>query len=187
MKDIITVVKKEIRSFFSDKAILLQMFILPFAFVFGYSMLMSTVADSEDDTTLQSEKSFVSYSINAPEEFNEVLTGLNISPAPDDDIEEYKNQIKDKKTDLLVVFPNKFTISDSTTSQLSNIDIFYNSDKSSSMEMYSRVIFQFTNMQPRLFTFNEISDEKYDLFDVNAMTRKFLGGIIPFVVFLSEL
>ena len=43
MRDIITVAKKEIKAFFSDKAILMQMFILPFAIVFGYGMLMSAM------------------------------------------------------------------------------------------------------------------------------------------------
>ncbi len=34
MRDIITIAKKELKAFFSDKAILLQMFVLPFIFVF---------------------------------------------------------------------------------------------------------------------------------------------------------
>ena len=107
MRDIITVAKKELRAFFNDKAILFQMFLLPFIFVFGYAMLMVTMTDSQKESTEQLEKPVVAYSINAPEEFDDVLKELKITPAADNDIEKYQKQIKNKETDLLMVFPEE--------------------------------------------------------------------------------
>jgi ABC-type Na+ efflux pump permease subunit len=185
MRDIITVAKKEIRAFFSDKAILLQMFILPFAIVFGYCMLMTSMTDAQKETAEQLEKPVVAYSINAPEEFKAALEELKIKPAPDNDIEKYQKQIKNKETDLLMVFPDDFKMSEPGGADLSNIDIYYNSQKNNSMELYSKTTLIFTTMQPRIFTFNEQADKNYDLFDSDAMFRKLLGGIIPLMVFMA--
>ena len=109
MRDIITVAKKEIRAFFSDKAILMQMFILPFAIVFGYGMLMSAMwSGMREDSTVQDNKSIIAYSINAPAEFSSALDELGIKPAPDNDIEKYKSQVKSKDADMLMIFPDDF-------------------------------------------------------------------------------
>ncbi|MGN0584825.1 MAG: hypothetical protein ACI4JD_05155, partial [Ruminococcus sp.] len=51
IKDMLTVAKKELRSAFNDKAILMQIIILPFVIVFGYSMLMSVTASVPSETT----------------------------------------------------------------------------------------------------------------------------------------
>ena len=137
MRDIITVAKKEIKAFFSDKAILLQMFVLPFIFVFGYCMLMTSMMNAQEESSEELEKPVVAYSINAPEEFKDALEELKITPAPDNDIKGYQDQIKDKKLDLLMVFPDGFKMSEPGAADLSNIDIYYNSQKSNSMELYS--------------------------------------------------
>ena len=53
LHDIWTVASKELRACFTDKIILMQMIILPFAIVFGYGMLMGVMADANisDDGT----------------------------------------------------------------------------------------------------------------------------------------
>ena len=186
MRDIITVAKKELRAFFSDKAILLQMFILPFAIVFGYGMLMSaTWSNMADDKATKENETVIAYSLNAPDEFRTVLDELGIKPAPDNDVEKYKGQIKSKEADMLIVFPDDFKMGESGSASLSNIDIFYNSDKKSSMELYSKATVMFTTMQPRIFTFNESADTEYDLIDKASMLRNLLSGIIPLMVFMA--
>ncbi len=185
MRDIITVTKKEIKAFFGDKAILLQMFLLPFIIVFGYGMLMTSMMNSQKESAEQKDKPVVAYSINAPEEFSDALSALKITPASDNDIEKYKKQVKDKDTDLLIVFPDDFKMSEPGAEQLSNVDIYYNSEKSNSMELFSKTSAVFTTMQPRTFSYNENADTEYDLFDSASMVRKMLGGIIPLMVFMA--
>ncbi|WP_295070090.1 ABC transporter permease [Ruminococcus sp.] len=186
MRDIITVAKKELKAFFSDKAILLQMFILPFAIVFGYGMLMAaTWSNIADDKAPKKNETVIAYSMNAPDEFKTVLDELGIKPAPDKDIEKYKDQVKSKEADMIMVFPEDFKMDEPGSSTLSNIDIFYNSDKKSSMELYSKATVMFTTMQPRIFTFNESTDTDYDLIDKASMLRNLLGGIIPLIVFMA--
>ena len=146
MRDIITVAKKELKAFFSDKAVIIQMFLLPFLIVFGYAMLMTSTINSQKETEEQLEKPVVAYSINAPEEFSDVLAELKIMPAPDSDIEKYKKQVTDKETDLLMVFPEDFKMSDPGSAELSNIDIYYNGEKNNSMELFSKTTVMFTTM-----------------------------------------
>ena len=186
MRDIITVAKKELKSFFSDKAILLQMFLLPFIIVFGYGMLMSvTWKNMSEDSSGQKDKSVIAYSINAPEEFKNVLDELGIKQASDKDAEKYKDQVKTKEADLKMIFPDDFKMEEPGSASLSNIDIFYNSDKKSSMEIYSKATMMFTTMQPRIFTFNENPGVEYDLLDKASMLRNLLSGIIPLMVFMA--
>ena len=101
------------------------------------------------------------------------------------DIEKYKSQVKSKDADMLMIFPDDFKMGSEDTNSLSNIDIFYNSDKDSSMELYSKATVIFTAMQPRIFTFNESTDIEYDLVDKAAMLRNLLSGIIPLMVFMA--
>ena len=118
MRDIITVAKKELKVFFNDKAVIMQMFLLPFLIVFGYAMLMTSTINAQKETEEQLEKPVVAYSINAPEEFSNVLAELKITPAPNSDIEKYKKQVTDKETDLLMVFPEDFKMSEPIYNQV---------------------------------------------------------------------
>ena len=56
IRDISTIARKELRSFFTDKIILIQILLLPFAIVFGYSMLMGGMSSSMIDSATKVEK-----------------------------------------------------------------------------------------------------------------------------------
>lgn len=182
MRDILTVAKKELRSCFRDKVILMQMLLLPFAMVFGYAMLMSAMMKADSEPV---DQEINAYSINAPADFEAVLSEIDITAAPNNDIEKYISEIKDKKLDLLVIFPEDFAIAGNGAEELSDIEIYYNSDKKSSMEIYSTATMMFTAMQPQIFTINASPDNEYNLFDESAVFSRFLGSIIPIIVFMA--
>ena len=74
LHDIWTVASKELRACFTDKIILMQMIILPFAIVFGYGMLMGIMADANisDDGTCNA------CVINAPDFMEDAFKKLGI-------------------------------------------------------------------------------------------------------------
>jgi ABC-type Na+ efflux pump permease subunit len=87
MRDMLTVAKKELRACFSDKVIVLQMILLPFALVFGYAILMSVMMEADTGTV---DHEIKAYSIHAPEPFEESLAQMDITAAPDDNLEDYR-------------------------------------------------------------------------------------------------
>lgn len=182
MRDILTVAKKELKACFSDKVILLQMLVLPFIIVFGYALLMSTMMQADSG---QKDTQITAYSINAPADFDAALSEIDVTAAPDSDIEKYIEEVKNEELDLLVVFPEDFALAEPGSKTLSDIEVYYNGSKNSSMETYSKASMLFTAMQPQLFTVNSSADKTYNLFDEGASFRKFLGGIIPLMVFMA--
>jgi ABC-type Na+ efflux pump permease subunit len=118
MRDILTVAKKELRAYFSDKVIVLQMILLPFALVFGYAILMSVMMEANTGTV---DHEIKAYSIHAPEAFEESLAQMDITAAPDDNLEDYIRQVKEKELDLLVVFPEDFAFAEPGADALSDI------------------------------------------------------------------
>ena len=181
MRDIFTVARKELRAFFRDRVILMQMLILPFVIVFGYSMLMTSMTEGEKDTSPAAE----AYSIGAPAEFEDILSELGIKKAESNDTDALIGKIKSKEADLLVVFPDDFKVAEPGAKDISDVSIYYNSDKDSSMELFTQLSMTFTSMQPRIFTFNSDADTTYNLFDASAFFRRFLASILGMMVFMA--
>lgn len=182
MRDILTVAKKELRACFSDKVILMQILILPFVIVFGYGLLMTAMMDADSEPSGSEIKA---YSINAPADFDAALSDIGVTAAPDTDVEKYIGEIRDKEIDLLVVFPEDFIVAEVGAEVLSDIEVYFNSNKSNSVNTYYAATALFTAMQPRIFTVNAAQDKVYDLFDEGAAFRMLLGGIMPIMVFMA--
>jgi len=186
MRDILTIARKELRSYFTDVVILIQIFILPFIIVFGYCSLFSMFGITG---TGKGEEEVKAYYVRAPEAFEEAFIQLGMEEAPnndDDSIKKYKKMVEDKTLDLLLVFPEDFKISEPGSRDLSNINIYYNSSKSESFTLYQILSEIFDELQPHTFTVNSIYEEDtYNLFDSDNEFRKMLGGVIPTVVFMA--
>ena len=79
-EDIIAVAAKELKFYLTDKVILLQILLIPFIVVFGYSLMLSTTLTSAQAHL--SDPAGSCYSVNTPESFkaafrSTISTGLN--------------------------------------------------------------------------------------------------------------
>lgn len=182
LKDILTVAKKEIKSCFSDKAIMAQIFILPFVIVFGYSILMSTIGVSTKETDTND---YTAYYINAPEYMTEGFSELGIKFIGQDKANTIKVDISAKKCDLLVVFPEDFFIAEAGVAEISNVEIWYNSESAHSAMLYSSVTSFLEAFQPKAFTVNSDANTAYDFGDEDYSIKKILGTILPTMILLS--
>lgn len=182
LKDILTVAKKELRSCFSDKAILAQILLLPFLMVFGYSMLMSVFSETSEEAD---KGSFAAYYINAPEYMADSFTEFGLQNAGQDKTDTIKNDISEKKCDLLIVFPKDFTIAEVGAAALSNVEIWYNSESTDSVMLYSKTMALLDAFQPNVFTVNSDTDIDYDFGDENYGVKKLLGIILPVMILMS--
>ena len=179
--DIWTVAKKELRSCFTDKLILIQIILIPFAIVFGYSLLMSVMAQAQN--TGNTEVS--AYYVNAPDDMEPGLETLQFQKTTRNDIETVKNDIANKNVELLIVFPQDFKVADVGSDNLSEIQIWYNSENSDSLNAYNEAAVYLNAFQPKVFTVNSSENTAYDLGDENAAFRNTLGTIMPIMIFMA--
>lgn len=180
-KDILAVAKKELKNCFSDKAILAQILLLPFIMVFGYAMLMSVVGGGANGTD---EKDYTAYYINAPEYMTDGFEELGIK-STEQEIAEIKNQIAEKECDLLVVFPEDFAIAEVVAAELSDVQIWYNSESTDSAILYSTTAQFLGAFQPSVFTVNSDADTDYDFGDEDYAVKQLLGILLPMMILMS--
>lgn len=182
IKDMLTVAKKELRSAFSDKAILLQIIILPFVIVFGYSMLMSVTASVPSETT---RADVTAYSVNSPDYMSEGLDMLSVIPAEPEETDSIKEKIKNKECELLIVFPENFKIADEQTQELSDIEIWYNTENNNSLMLREKLLSYLDSYRSTPFTINADPGNTYDLGDEYFIIRKMLGTVLPMLILMA--
>ena len=183
-RDIWTVAKKELKAGFSDKVVLFQIILMPFLIVFGYAMLMVVMGTSmEVEDTDDTMKAFY---VNAPEYMTEGLQELELERTTMNKVEELKKAIEEKECTLLIVFPEDFVLSDGTSPELSNIDIWFNSTNTESYQLYNVVNVFLGAYQPKLFSVNAVQDTDYDLGDEDAALRDMLAGLMPIMLLMGD-
>lgn len=182
-RDIWTVAKKELKAGFTDKLILLQIIFMPFVIVFGYAFLMVIMGEASEGS--ESENEPKAYYVNAPEYMVEGLDELKLQKANLDMVDDLKKDIKNKECELVIVFPEGFVMSDGTSDELSNIEIWYNSTSSKSYKLFNDINMYFTALQPKLFSVNAMEDIDYDMGDEDAALRDLLAGLMPIMLLMG--
>ena len=125
MKDILTILKKEIKSVFQSKQILFQIIIVPLILILAGSLLSFTLIDS----TMETQENFKidGYVVNAPDVFVDAFTELGLKNASEDDIDTIKESIAEDKAHVLLVFPQDFELTYDQEA-LQNVEMWYNSN-----------------------------------------------------------
>lgn len=181
MNDIISIIKKEFHGVFKDKVIIFQVFLLPFIVVFGYMLLMSVVSDMGGET----DKDTLAYSINTPQIMQEAFDSLGIESKTEGDVEALKKDMEKGKCNLIIQFPKDFNINVSATEAPSNIEMWYNSSETYSLDIYTKTKDMLSMYQPVAFTINADTRNTYDLGDPDKSFKKLLASIIPIIMFMS--
>lgn len=180
-RDSWTVAKKDLTACIKDKVIMLQVLILPFVIVFGYAMLMGAMGSAGTGTDTSQVRS---YYVNAPEAIESELKKLGYEKTSESNVNDIKEQIKDKKANLLIEFPAGFSIKTDASTGLDNISMWYNSEKQASLAQFNMASTVLNAFQPKAFTINA-SEEKYDFGAEDAAFKNLLGMIFPIMVLMS--
>lgn len=177
-RDTITVYKKEIKSILKDKTILFMCILLPFIFMFGEGKMMTMMTDGES-----SEKTYTAYMVNAPENMKEGLSSLGFKDAALS-TEDYIEEIKNKKADMLLVFPSDFTIEVEEGKEMSDIEVYYNSSSNDSLMLREKLSAYLDSFRPVVFTVNANAEKTYDLGDKTFQAKNMIASMVPgFLVF----
>ena len=158
MKNVMTIFKKEMRRFFTDKRMLLALFMPGLLILVLYSVLGRFMASAVMEVKVENASYRIAYTDNSGatdkplliESYDQYLASnekektnkAEYYPVPVSEIDATKEALKLGKYDVFIVFSDNFevAIEEDTTSPLNNyIQIFYNGEKAIGTTAYSSI------------------------------------------------
>lgn len=162
MKNIWTILKKELARVFTDKTMIFSLFILPPLTIYLIYGLMGLSLKNETekintytptvyvvnapDTFVNNEKQVKSFSEIVEEykqlmkltETNSLIANANFFYINEDELEDAKSKLQTKEVDLILYFPTNFisSVQNGSTNNKPQVEILYNIDKSYSESTY---------------------------------------------------
>lgn len=191
MQNIWTIVKKELKRFFTDRRMLVTL-ILPGLMIFILYSLMGSVLS--ETVTVPEDYTYKVSIVNHPSEFD----SFNQNPAYPVEltvvdgtlwIDEVKLAITEKKVDLLIVYEADFytkMLAYSIDSGLPapQIEIFYNASSNESSSIYSyyaSMLLAYESNISNKFDINR-GDTSYNLASSTDMSIQFVTMLVPFLL-----
>lgn len=188
MNNIFAILKKELRRFFTDKRMLLSLFlpgILIFIIYTAMGSVFSNFFNPSDDYN------YIVYIDNPVEEFNVINTSSpykieikNFNNLSNEEKENYKNDIKNEKIDLLICFESDF-YNKLNNGEKPNVEIYYLSTNTASSTIYN-YYFQTLNNNSMTINYNyfvnQNSDINYDLSTDEDKSKVIITMVLPFIL-----
>lgn len=188
MNNIFAILKKELRRFFTDKRMLLSLFlpgILIFIIYTAMGSVFSNFLNPSDDYN------YIVYIDNPVEEFNVINTSSpykieikNFNNLSNEEKENYKNDIKNEKIDLLICFESDF-YNKLNNREKPNVEIYYLSTSAASSTIYN-YYFQTLNNNSMTINYNyfvnQNSDINYDLSTDEDKSKVIITMVLPFIL-----
>lgn len=188
MNNVFTILKKELRRFFTDKRMLLSLFlpgILIFIIYTAMGSVFSNFFNPSDDYN------YIVYIDNPVEEFNVINTTSpykieikNFNNLSNEEKENYKNDIKKEKIDLLICFESDF-YNKLNNNEKPNVEIYYLSTSTASTTIYN-YYFQTLNKNSMIINYNyyvnQNSDINYDLSTDEDKSKVVITMVLPFIL-----
>src|SRR5690554_6975037 len=195
MRNIFTIIKKELRRFFTDKRMVASL-ILPGVLIFAiYSLIGSFM---EGLTTVEDNYVYTAIVVNYDPNLDQYYPHLNADifdityiDSPVENNQNNLDSIRDEALDLYVIFPPNFyqeSIDFDPTihgfGNSTNVEIYYNSSKIESATMYniySQGLLSFQEEISEKFRVNA-DDKQYDLISEESMTIQIITMLVPFLL-----
>lgn len=188
MNNIFAILKKELRRFFTDKRMLLSLFlpgILIFIIYTAMGSVFSNFLNPSDDYN------YIVYIDNPVEEFNVISTSSpykieikNFNNLSNEEKENYKNDIKNEKIDLLICFESDF-YNKLNNGEKPNVEIYYLSTSTASSTIYN-YYFQTLNNNSMTINYNyyinQNNDINYDLSTDEDKSKVIITMVLPFIL-----
>ena len=191
MKAILTILKKELKRFFTDKRTLFAI-IMPGVILFIMYSLMGTIIQ-EAVTNATKDSEYIVYMENEPAEFKNFLVNpdlkikyLDSKPA------DYLTDIKNKKLDMYVIFDADFMTKiesyDVKSGEVApEVKIYYNSSKEESSTLFAYYISCLNTYESTInnkFDINRDTNTKFDLATKEDTSIQIITMLMPFLLVL---
>lgn len=186
MSNIFTIMKKELKRFFTDRRMLISL-IMPGLIIFIiYTLIGSFISEGMN---VDSEYTYNVYVENIPEEYKVILdeSEYKINYIDEDKtIDEIRADISEKEADLYLGFDEDFE-NKLANNLLPNVTIYYNSSSPESSELYN---YLYTNLYGSSvnvsfnFLVNANANEKYDLATNEDVSAMIITMILPYLLLI---
>ncbi|MFA5235357.1 MAG: ABC transporter permease [Bacilli bacterium] len=191
MKNIITIIKKELTRFFRDSRLVLTTLLLPGLMIFGiYSIMgegMTSFLGGDPDYIPLANVVNLPDSVSGLIEQSEVK--ITMTSILSSEIDASKTAIEDGDLDLLMVFEENFdqkvTAARTLGDPAPTAELFFNSTKVSSYNIYgivSALIDAYETSVSNVITLNGDVDTAYDMATDEAALGQILSMILPFLI-----
>lgn len=186
--NMITIIKKEFARFFKDKRMVFSI-LMPGILIYVLYTFMGQ-AFMNQYTVDDNYKSKV-YIYNEPSSLEASLDKMSIKELSTSgkDVKEVKQKVKDKKCDLVVVFPKDFDknvseFCDNNKTIPTNVKIYYNSSRTESQAAYTDMVSLLDNYKSSLANVFDVNGGKanYDLASDEDVMAKLLAGMLPLLM-----
>ena len=187
---IITIMKKEFARFFGDRRILLTTLLLPGLMIYCVYTFMG---DAITDAFSPNEDYIPSvYAENLPESVSLLAEAMDLTVKPADDPDAVKEQIRDQKTDVLMVFPSGFDEDvyeylPESSNPAPNISIYYNSASVESSNVFNMIYGLLDEYEASLankFDINADVSALYDMATEEDSSAMFISSLLPMLLML---
>ena len=180
MKTILTVLKKELRRFFTDTRMLTSIFLPGILIYVIYSLLGGVVTDF----TTQEIINYTIYVENEPVELSDIYneTSWTVNKNIEDlSKEEILLKIKEGTVDLYIVYEDEFSSKIQNSTGIPMVEIYYNSTSDSSLSIHSYTV-AFLEMYESSLANKFNVNSQLDLASQEDVSVKIIGMILPFIL-----
>lgn len=192
-RNMITIMKKEFARFFGDKRLVMTTILLPGLMIYVMYSIMGNAMQTQFSTA--EDYVYEIHTVNLPDTIKTLMENDTVDIVEDsvDNTEEVKAKIRDKGTDLLIVFPENFAEDilayDSMTAQepAPLVEMYYNSVDTESSSAYNRmtaILNQYESGLANKFDINAGQDTAYDLATKEDTTGKIFSMMLPMLMMI---
>lgn len=192
---IITILKKELKRFFSDKRMAFTTILLPGIMIF---VMYSIMGDAMQGMyTVDEEYVYSVESVNMPENVRTILDSAGMFEIKDVTADAENDAVKkisekDGKLDLYVVFPDKFEADiaeyNSTSGEVApEVKAYYNSasiESDSAYDIFVELMDSYEASMANKFDINSDVDVKYDLADDKDLAGSIFSSLLPMLLLM---
>jgi sodium transport system permease protein len=190
MQNIITIVQKELRRFFTDRRMLITL-ILPGLMIFLLYSLMGSIMQATE--TIPEDYVYHVYVINPVSEFSPLdqtnLYNIEIHVIDSDELSTIKAGIAEKEMDLLIVYePNFYNLmmayNSSSGSPAPKVELFHNTSKNESYTIYNYYLYSLNAFESTMTNKFDINRDalEYNLASLTDMSIQFVTMLVPFLL-----
>lgn len=188
MKDIITVMKKELTRFLTDKRMLVTLFLPGILIYVMYSFMGGILGD---EFSVDEDYTPKIFTVNASQVLNGMLGEMGMETVEITDIQSGKDAVAAGDGDALIVFDENFDENvmkyDVSQGKAPHVEIYYNSTVTESSSTYSALISVFNAYEGTMankFDINTDPDGVYDMASEEDVAAMFYSMLMPMLLLM---